>query len=61
MSPYFTRHVEPGSMVFLGDVEGEFRLPDPLPERTLLISAGSGITPIWACCASSSAATRSTT
>jgi ferredoxin-NADP reductase len=34
-------------MVYLGDVEGEFRMPDPLPERTLLISAGSGITPIW--------------
>ena len=47
MSPYFTQHVEPGSMVFLGDVEGEFKMPDPLPQRTLLISAGSGITPIW--------------
>ena len=47
MSPYFTQHVEPGSMVYLGDVEGEFKMPDPLPERTLLISAGSGITPIW--------------
>ena len=47
MSPYFTRYVQPGSMVYLGDVEGEFRMPDPLPQRTLLISAGSGITPIW--------------
>ncbi len=47
MSPYFTQRVEPGSMVYLGDVEGEFRMPDPLPQRTLLISAGSGITPIW--------------
>lgn len=47
MSPYFTRRVEPGSMVFLGDVEGEFRLPDPLPQRSLFISAGSGVTPIW--------------
>ena len=61
MSPYFTQQVEPGSMVYLGEVEGEFRLPDPLPDEGLLISAGSGITPIWACCASSSAATRSTT
>ena len=33
MSPYFTRQIEPGEMVFLGEVEGEFRLPDPLPER----------------------------
>jgi stearoyl-CoA 9-desaturase NADPH oxidoreductase len=47
MSPYFTRRAEPGSMVFLGEVEGEFRLPDPLPKRALCISAGSGITPIW--------------
>ena len=47
MSPYFTRKVEPGTMVYLGDVEGEFKMPDPLPQRTLLISAGSGITPIW--------------
>lgn len=47
MSPYFTRRIQPGSMVYLGDVEGEFRLPDPLPQRTLFISAGSGVTPIW--------------
>jgi ferredoxin-NADP reductase len=48
MSPWFTRRAKPGQLVFLGDVEGEFRLPDPLPERMLFISAGSGITPIWA-------------
>src|SRR5580658_9809187 len=47
MSPYFTRQAEPGSMVLLGDVEGEFRLSDTLPERYLFISAGSGVTPIW--------------
>jgi stearoyl-CoA 9-desaturase NADPH oxidoreductase len=47
MSPYFTRRAEPGSMVFLGAVEGEFRLPDSPPERSLFISAGSGVTPIW--------------
>jgi ferredoxin-NADP reductase len=47
MSPYFTRQCDPGSMVFLGDVEGEFRLPEPLPQRSLFISAGSGVTPIW--------------
>jgi ferredoxin-NADP reductase len=48
MSPYFTRQIKPGEMVFLGEVEGEFRLPDPLPEKVFLISAGSGVTPIWA-------------
>ena len=30
----------------LGGVEGDFVLPDPLPEKLLFISAGSGITPI---------------
>jgi ferredoxin-NADP reductase len=47
MSPWFTRTVRPGRMVYLGEVEGEFRLPSPLPERALFISAGSGVTPIW--------------
>ncbi|MBA2764229.1 MAG: ferredoxin reductase [Thermoleophilaceae bacterium] len=47
MSPWFTRKVEPGATVFLGEVEGEFRLPDRLPDRSLFISAGSGVTPIW--------------
>jgi ferredoxin-NADP reductase len=47
MSPWFTRRARPGQLVYLSDVEGEFRLPDPLPQRSLFISAGSGITPIW--------------
>lgn len=34
-------------MVYLGGVEGEFRLPYPRPDRLLFISAGSGVTPIW--------------
>jgi ferredoxin-NADP reductase len=46
MSPVFTRYVQPGHKVFLGDVEGEFLLPDATPAKTLWISAGSGITPI---------------
>ncbi len=46
MSPHFTRRIEPGAMVFLGGVEGTFGLPDPLPDKLLMISAGSGITPI---------------
>ena len=47
LSPYFTREAEVGSMVYLGGVEGEFRLPYPRPEKLLFISAGSGVTPIW--------------
>jgi ferredoxin-NADP reductase len=46
MSPVFVNHVQPGQQVFLGEIEGEFILPDPLPTQALFISAGSGITPI---------------
>ena len=46
VSPYLVRHAQPGTVVRLGGVEGEFVLPEPLPERMLFVSAGSGITPI---------------
>jgi stearoyl-CoA 9-desaturase NADPH oxidoreductase len=46
VSPWFVRQARPGTVVRLGGVEGTFRLPDPLPEKLLFISAGSGITPI---------------
>jgi stearoyl-CoA 9-desaturase NADPH oxidoreductase len=46
VSPCLVRKGRPGSIVALGGVEGEFTLPDPLPEKLLFISAGSGITPI---------------
>jgi ferredoxin-NADP reductase len=46
VSPYMVRHGRPGAIVSLGGVEGDFVLPDPLPEKLLFISAGSGITPI---------------
>jgi stearoyl-CoA 9-desaturase NADPH oxidoreductase len=46
VSPYLVRHARPGDLVRLGGVEGTFVLPDPLPEKLLFISAGSGITPI---------------
>jgi ferredoxin-NADP reductase len=46
VSPYLVRHGRPGAIVSLGGVEGDFVLPDPVPEKLLLISAGSGITPI---------------
>ena len=48
MSPVFNQQVRPGQQVFLGEVEGEFTLPDPLPGKMLMISAGSGVTPILA-------------
>src|SRR6476659_5250176 len=46
VSPYLVRRGRPGSIISLGGVEGEFVLPDELPEKLLFISAGSGITPI---------------
>jgi stearoyl-CoA 9-desaturase NADPH oxidoreductase len=46
VSPFLFRRVRPGAIVRLGGVEGTFVLPDPLPQRLLFISAGSGITPI---------------
>ena len=48
MSPWFLRRAKPGTLVFLGEVEGTFGLPDPLPAKILSISAGSGITPVMA-------------
>ena len=48
MSPWLLRQARPGTLVFLGQVEGTFHLPDPLPEKVLSISAGSGITPVMA-------------
>ncbi len=46
VSPYLVRQARPGTIVRLGGVEGTFVLPEPLPEKLLFISAGSGITPI---------------
>ncbi|MCW2990609.1 MAG: ferredoxin reductase [Solirubrobacterales bacterium] len=47
LSPFFVDEMPVGGTVFLGEVEGQFTLPDPLPDKLLMISAGSGITPIW--------------
>jgi len=46
VSPWFVKQARPGEIVRLGGVEGTFVLPEPLPEKMLFISAGSGITPI---------------
>jgi ferredoxin-NADP reductase len=46
VSPYLVREAGPGTIVTLSNVEGDFVLPDPPPEKLLFISAGSGITPI---------------
>ena len=46
VSPCLVRRGRPGSIVSLGGVEGDFVLPDELPDKLLFVSAGSGITPI---------------
>jgi stearoyl-CoA 9-desaturase NADPH oxidoreductase len=47
VSPFFTRAAGPGSLVYLGDVEGTFTVSEPAPGKLLFISAGSGVTPIF--------------
>jgi ferredoxin-NADP reductase len=46
VSPFLFARARPGAIVRLGGVEGGFVLPEPVPERLLFVSAGSGITPI---------------
>src|SRR2546421_3324228 len=46
VSPYLVNRGRPGCIVGLGGVEGDFVLPEELPDKLLFISAGSGITPI---------------
>jgi ferredoxin-NADP reductase len=46
VSKYLVREGRPGCIVGLGGVEGDFLLPQELPDKLLFISAGSGITPI---------------
>jgi ferredoxin-NADP reductase len=46
VSPYLFHRARPGTVVRLGGVEGTFVLPDPPPSRLLLLTAGSGITPV---------------
>lgn len=46
VSPYLCNELRPGAIVRLGGVEGTFVLSAPRPSRLLMISAGSGITPI---------------
>jgi stearoyl-CoA 9-desaturase NADPH oxidoreductase len=48
VSRYLRDHARPGMIVGLTQAEGDFVLPNPRPERVLLISGGSGITPVMA-------------
>ena len=46
VSTHLVHHVRPGAMIQLAQAEGEFVLPQPLPEKLLLVTGGSGITPV---------------
>jgi ferredoxin-NADP reductase len=46
VSPYLVERARPGEIVRLGGVEGQFTLPEQIPEKLLFLSAGSGVTPI---------------
>lgn len=46
VSQYLHDYAEPGMVVDLEPADGVFHLPRPRPEKVLLISGGSGITPV---------------
>lgn len=46
VSPFLREHVRPGAVVSLSQAEGDFVLPERRPRALLLISGGSGITPV---------------
>jgi ferredoxin-NADP reductase len=48
LSEHLVRGIEPGTIVRLAPPQGEFVLPHPPPPKLLLITAGSGITPVMA-------------
>jgi stearoyl-CoA 9-desaturase NADPH oxidoreductase len=48
VSQYLKRHARRGLVLGLSQAEGTFRLPTERPDRVLLISGGSGITPVLA-------------
>ncbi len=46
VSNHLVRRAQPGMLLHLGTAQGDFVLPRPRPERLVLISGGSGITPV---------------
>jgi ferredoxin-NADP reductase len=46
VSRYVHGHARPGTILHLGEAQGDFVLPRPRPRRLALISGGSGITPV---------------
>jgi ferredoxin-NADP reductase len=48
VSPHLHQNVKVGDVLTLSQPAGEFVLPEQLPAKMLLLSAGSGITPVMA-------------
>src|SRR5262245_9999986 len=46
VSRWMHEHLHPGDIVRLGPAAGDFVLPEPAPAKLLLLSGGSGITPL---------------
>jgi ferredoxin-NADP reductase len=46
VSHHLVRRARPGQMIQLHQAEGEFVLPQPIPDKLLLVTGGSGITPV---------------
>ena len=46
VSNHLVHNARPGQMLQLAQAQGEFVLPQPIPERLVLVTAGSGITPV---------------
>lgn len=46
VSRYLNEHARPGMIVGISDADGDFVLPRERPERLLMISGGSGVTPV---------------
>ncbi|BDX34982.1 NADPH oxidoreductase [Mycobacterium antarcticum] len=48
LSTHLVNGVKPGTIVRLATPKGDFALPDPPPAKILLVTAGSGVTPVMA-------------
>ncbi|HEX4804686.1 MAG TPA: ferredoxin reductase [Conexibacter sp.] len=46
VSPFLRASARPGAVVALSQAQGDFALPDERPRELLLVSGGSGITPV---------------
>ena len=46
VSTHLVHRARPGAMLQLHQAEGDFVLPQPIPDKLLLVTGGSGITPV---------------